>query len=585
MSPQASRQQMVTKSSYVSDVEAQTKLKSHHRRDQKLCTTERLPALFTWALLLSTSFTYWLCILPEIINLLPSFLPILILHCILFVLVCANFVLATFMDPGVYQQSMKKEDTNISFYVRPLKRKGVVDTDDDDDDPYEPPPRTVHIKEGLIHMKYCRTCKFFRPPRCSHCSTCERCIDTFDHHCPWINNCVGRRNYRYFFQFLFLLCIHMIFIFIFCLYYVRHERHHQIITLNLVTDSYDSLVPIDENDLLTSTNLTKTKFIGFSDYRFIICIILLVLIGLFSIPVFGLTGFHIFLIAKGRTTNEQVTEKFHGQHDAFSKGLLKNFVYLFCQSLYPQFKAPKIKRYNVELFKKMAYENYRLPNGKKKSTKKIETKTTYEKLKENDRKQPQRKKKKIHHNDNRDKNRMPNLHVNPLDEKIPKPKTKANNKPIKIPVQQPTSSSSSSNSSSPSSSPIQSIKNQPKSKTNMRHSSSNMSLSSRYSYDNINENEEYIFDIHGHRQRPIPATPIDMDSNHKQTTRMNTINNDVQGDATSTTSALTLRTESYRQAHPLQSFAFDYPKRPSISQSITRKDNKNGSNKNYEIAV
>ncbi|CAF5190872.1 unnamed protein product, partial [Rotaria sp. Silwood1] len=31
---------------------------------------------------------------------------------------------------------------------------------------------------------------------------------------------------------------------------------------------------------------------------------------------------------------------------------------------------------------------------------------------------------------------MPNLHVNPLDEKIPKPKTKTNNKPIKIPVQQ-----------------------------------------------------------------------------------------------------------------------------------------------------
>ncbi|CAF4575586.1 unnamed protein product [Rotaria sp. Silwood2] len=67
---------------------------------------------------------------------------------------------------------------------------------------------------------------------------------------------------------------------------------------------------------------------------------------------------------------------------------------------------------------------------------------------------------------------------------------------------------------------------------------------------------------------------------------MNTINNDVQGDATSTTSALTLRTESYRQAHPLQSFAFDYPKRPLISQSISRKDNQNGTNnKNYEIAV
>lgn len=99
MSPRASNRQVGTKSAYVSDVESRTKLKSHHRREQKLCTSECLPALFTWFLLLGTSFAYFSCILPEIIILLPSIIPVLIFHCILFVLLCANFVLATFMDP------------------------------------------------------------------------------------------------------------------------------------------------------------------------------------------------------------------------------------------------------------------------------------------------------------------------------------------------------------------------------------------------------------------------------------------------------------------------------------------------------
>jgi len=98
MSPRTTYGQVVTTPSHMSDVEARKKSKSH-RRPQKLCTTERLPALFAWLILLSTSFTYWICIFPEIMNLLPSFLPVLILHCFLFVILCANFILATFMDP------------------------------------------------------------------------------------------------------------------------------------------------------------------------------------------------------------------------------------------------------------------------------------------------------------------------------------------------------------------------------------------------------------------------------------------------------------------------------------------------------
>lgn len=42
--------------------------------------------------------------------------------------------------------------------------------------------------------RLCHTCRLLRPRRAKHCRICQRCVDSMDHHCNFLHNCVGPKN-------------------------------------------------------------------------------------------------------------------------------------------------------------------------------------------------------------------------------------------------------------------------------------------------------------------------------------------------------------------------------------------------------
>ena len=66
----------------------------------------------------------------------------------------------------------------------------------------------------VITNLYCNICDVHVTNKAKHCSACNKCIYAFDHHCIWLNTCVGGKNYRLFLSMLVLIILGTLIIFI-----------------------------------------------------------------------------------------------------------------------------------------------------------------------------------------------------------------------------------------------------------------------------------------------------------------------------------------------------------------------------------
>lgn len=208
-------------------------------------------------------------------------------------------------------------------------------------------PRTkdVIVNGIIVKIKYCDTCMLYRPLRVSHCSVCDNCVERFDHHCPWVGQCIGLRNYRFYYMFVFSATLLCLYIHAFCWVYIKRIKDSEEISIwKAMSKTIPSIV-------LIIYTFVCVWFVG------------------------GLTVFHTYLISTNQSTYENFRYRYNPELvNPYNRGIVKNFREVFCTSIPPSknhFRS-KVPREPTESYQRTESSIMPLNPMMKRSTKNME---------------------------------------------------------------------------------------------------------------------------------------------------------------------------------------------------------------------
>lgn len=153
-------------------------------------------------------------------------------------------------------------------------------------------------RSSAPEIRRCKKCLKYKPPRTHHCSVCGRCILKMDHHCVWVVNCVGAKNYKSFLLFL-----------------VYTFLNTTIVWVSLLP-AFIAFFTMDPEDDGTDPGKLAAVFLTF------------VLDLAFSLSLLGFLGMHFSLVCANTTTIEAF-EKKASYRWRFDMGKKRNFEQVF----------------------------------------------------------------------------------------------------------------------------------------------------------------------------------------------------------------------------------------------------------------